>query len=165
MSTPTQPEQPAATPSKAEAIAKIVEMRKALERQGALEHSGAASNATATTMLDKAEAESLNPGKRLRWVNVRNAEKAQLRQASGYERVPESEGGRQVGNLALFRLPGAEYDRRVAKIAKLGKDRLEVHNKQAEQFAEKVARELRDKHNIDVNPEQIFGTRGADPRK
>lgn len=107
-------------------------------------------------LLDASEVQEKKEDRRLRWVNVGNAEKAQARQAQGYVRVPVAEGGRQVGNLALFELPREEYERRVAAQRKLNKDRLSAHKAEAEQMAENIARELRDRHGISIDAERIL---------
>lgn len=161
----TVPEQPKETPSRSEAVQKIVEMRDQLKRQAEMAHSGAASNATATMLLDKTDAERLNPGKRLRWVSIRNAQKAAMRQATGYERVPAEEGGRQVGDLILMRLPGEEHAKRVHAIKELTQARLDAHNKESEQIAEGLARELRDRHGIKIRPEDLFGPKAGTPSR
>ena len=108
------------------------------------------------TLLDATSLEKDNSDKRFRWVNVNNNERAQARQAQGYTRVPVAEGGRQVGNLALFSLPREAYRQRVAAIEQLGKDRLNAHKAEVEQMADAVARELRDRHGIHVDAERII---------
>lgn len=118
--------------------------------------SGAVPLTPKAKLLDAAEAESMHPGKRLRWVNVQNVEKTQLRQSEGYERLPVAEGGRQVGNLALFALPRQEYDRRVADVARRNNERLSAHKNEVENMAESVARALRDNHGIRVDAERII---------
>jgi hypothetical protein len=163
--TPATNEQPKETPSKAEAIAKIKELQSQLQRQANQEYSGAASNATATMMLDKSEAEKLNPGSRVRWVSLRNEQKAAARQASGYVRLAAEEGGRQVGSLVLMKLPAEEHARRVKQIDQLTQDRLHAHEKEAENMAVSLARELRDNHGIRVDPEKLFGPRAGEPRR
>jgi len=155
-----------AKPSRAEAIAKIKEMRAQLDRQEAVSGpSGAKPGATYTMLLDKSKTEELHPGHKIRWVNLRNDAKVQQRQVSGYERVPEVEGGRQVGNLALFKLPAEEHARRVEQIKKLNKDRLNAHNREAEAMAESIAKALRDNHGINVKPEHLYGERAAIERR
>lgn len=166
----TAPETPAVTaepesPSRTEAVRKIEEMKAELKRRAEQQFSGAASNASAGMMLDMDEAKRLHPGDRVRWVNVANAQKAQVRQASGYQRILAEEGGRQVGNLVLFKLPAEEHQRRVEKIKQLTQERLNAHNREAEVMAEGIAKELRDRHGIHVEPETIFGQRGGDPRR
>lgn len=135
----------------------VGEMQASLDR---LERTTGSSGAVPLTpkaqLLDAREVESNHKDKRLRWVNVQNAEKAQLRQAQGYERVPVAEGGRQVGNLALFALPREEFVRREAAVERQNKDRLSAHKSEVERMAESVARELRDRHGISVSTEKIL---------
>jgi hypothetical protein len=107
-------------------------------------------------LLDARQIEKDNPDKRFRWVNVHNSERAQLRQAQGYERVPVAEGGRQVGNLALFAVPRQKYDERVAQLEKTNKERLTAHQTEVERIADGVAKELRDRHGIKVDAERIM---------
>lgn len=135
--------------SKAVAKEKITEMQADLTRQERTTgRSGAVPNATKQMLLDGSDAIQQNPGKRLRWVNVGVAEKVQLRKSQGYELVPVSEGGRQVGNLALFRLPEEYYRERVEALEKENKRRLSSHRSEVEQEAEAIARVLRDRHGI-----------------
>jgi hypothetical protein len=148
-------EQP--TKSKAEAVAEVVRMRDELKKKAEQQFSGAASAATATMLLDKTEAERQNPGKRIRWVSLRNEQKAQIRQQSGYVRLAAEEGGRQVGSLVLMALPAEEHARRVEQIKKNTQERVVAHNKEAEQMAEGIAKELRDRHGISISPEHIYG--------
>jgi len=162
-----QPEvekQPEDKLSKGAAVSQILALREQLKKQNEARFSGAAPMATATMLLDKSEAERLNPEHRVRWVSLKNAQKAIMRQASGYERISAEEGGRQVGDLALMRLPAEEHARRVERIKMLNRDRLSVHNKEAEQMAEAIAKELRDRHGISVSAEKIFGEQGGDRR-
>lgn len=133
------------------------EMKADLDR---LERTTGSSGAIPLTpkaqLLDATDVQSQHADKRLRWVNTQNAEKAQLRQAQGYERVPVAEGGRQVGNLALFALSKDEYNRRVADVERRNKERLSAHKTDVEKIAEGVARELRDRHGISVKAENIL---------
>lgn len=118
--------------------------------------SGAVPNTPKGHLLDLTEVQRKHPGKRVRFVNVANKEKAQKRtEVDGYERVPESEGGKQVGNLVTMAIPRPVYEERVAKIAKMNKERMVAHNKEVERMAEGVARELRDRHGIQVDAERL----------
>lgn len=153
------------TPSKAEAVKKILEMKEQLKKAAEAQFTGAAPAATATMLLDKTQAEKLNPEHRVRWVSLRNEQKAQMRVNSGYVRLSAEEGGRQVGNLVLMKLPREEHERRVAAIKKLNQDRLSVHNREAEAMAEQIAKELRDNHGISVRPETLLGERAGEPRR
>ncbi len=135
----------------------VKELMQDLDRQERTSGpSGAISNQPKQQMLDASDVQKKHPDKRIRWVNTGNPEKAQSRQAQGYERIPAAEGGRQVGNLALFGLKKSEYERRVKAQEKMNKDRLSAHKVEAERQAESIARELRDKHGISVDAERIL---------
>lgn len=137
----------------------IDELKARLDRQEQLTGSSGAIPLTPKGMLlntDVEQAMDANKDKRLRWVNVGSAEKAQQRVMEGYERVPDSEGGRRVGNLALFRTAMANYERRVQVVNKRTKERLTAHESEVERMAEDVARVLRDKHGIKVDAERIL---------
>jgi hypothetical protein len=140
--------------------AKRQELRLQMERAAALERtsgsSGAIPNAPKQSLLDASDVQAKHPNLRLRWLNVNNAEKMAVRQASGYSRLSMEEGGRQVGNLALFGLPKEEYDRRVKEIERRNKERLSSHRTEVEQMAESVAKSLRDNHGIRVDAERIL---------
>lgn len=151
--TPVTTPEPA-TPSKAEAIAKILELKAQLKRQEATTGpSGAMSNAPTAQILDASGVSAANPDKRFRWVHVN---KAMRRQVEGYVRVPDVDGGKQVGNLILMTLPREVYDARVAAIQRLNKDRLNAHVKEMEEAAEGLAKYLRDEKGINVRAEDIL---------
>lgn len=140
------------TSSPAAAKAQIEEMQAKLDREERKNgSSGAIPLATKQTLLDGSDVAKKMPDKRLRWVNVSIAEKVQLRQNQGYTRVPASEGGRQVGNLALFELPRDVYEERVKELQKRHQERLVAHKGEVEAEAEAVARVLRDKYGIRSN--------------
>jgi len=143
--------------SEVEKKAELTEMTKKLEQVERTTGSGGAVPLTPKNqLLDARDMEQKNPEKRFRWVNVNNSEKMQARQAQGYERVAVSEGGRQVGNLALFSLDRKTYEERVRQNKELGERRLNAHKAEVEQMADAVARELRDRHGIKVDAERII---------
>lgn len=118
--------------------------------------SGAVPNTPKASLLSIGDLAERNPDKHFRWVNVGNKEKAELRRHGGYDRVPTAEGGKQVGNLALFAMDRREYERRVAHLRKTNQQRLNAHKAEVEQLAENIARELRDRHGISVDAERIL---------
>lgn len=118
--------------------------------------SGAIPNAPKQKLLDASDVQTKYPDKRLRWISVANADKVEVRQAQGYVRVPVAEGGRQVGNMALFALPRDEYERRVAEIRRVSKERLKAHETEVERMAEQVAKVLRDEHGLKVDARDII---------
>ncbi len=88
------------------------------------------------------EAQEKNADYHLRWVNVNQAGRGEAVQALGYERVPESDGGMQRGDLALFRIPREAHAR--GEIVKRDRTRqqLESVNKDADKLADQVIEEL-----------------------
>jgi hypothetical protein len=131
------------------------ELRRQMEEIDRLERKTGPSGATPLTpkaqMLDASDVQKQHKGKRVRWVNVAQAEKAEGRRHEGYERIPAAEGGKQVGNLALFAIPEGAYQEKIARQRKTNRDRLQAHNREVEQQAEAVARELRDRYGINAN--------------
>src|SRR6266498_5023347 len=149
--------EPQPTKSKAQVIAEIKDMQDRLARAEAKSGpSGAKPFAPPQMLLDASDVQALHPDKRVRWVNVVNTQKAQRRQAEGYERIPAAEGGRQVGNLALFAIPRADYERKVAAQAKLNRDRLDHHNREIESAAEQLSKILKDQHGVSIRPEDFL---------
>jgi hypothetical protein len=149
------------TISKAEAKARIAEMQKELEAIERKEgRSGAVPLGPKGKLLEANEVEDALPHKRLRWVNI-NSDKAQIRQNTGYERVAIGDGGRQVGNLALFAIDRQEYERRVELQAEVNRKRLEAHKAEVSEMAESVAKLLRDRHGVNVNPRDFMINEGG----
>lgn len=107
-------------------------------------------------LLDAQDVQKKFPGKRVRWVSATFAEKMTARKLSGYEAVPEKDGGRRVGNLVLMFCPVETYNERVRSIRKLNEERLQQHNREMEMMAESQARFLRDKMGITVTPERLL---------
>jgi hypothetical protein len=132
-------------------------MRDKLKRQeDLLGPSGASPNAKRADMLDESELQAANPDKRYRWGSLRNEQKMQRRLNEGYERVPVTEGGRQVGNLVLLAVPREVHDRKVAADKALREARLHAHKGEVEKMAEAVAKELRDKHGFKINSKEFL---------
>lgn len=142
------------------AAERVAEGRRLREQLAQLERTTGPSGAIPLTpkqqMLDASEVQAKMPGRRIRWCNVNNPDKMAARKAQGYERIPDVEGGRQVGNLALFALPRPIYEERVAANAAENKRRLSAHKTDMERIADGLARELHDRHGIDVSPERLL---------
>lgn len=133
------------------------------EIQQKLEHverttgsSGAIPNTPKQMLLDASDVQAKHPDKRLRWCSTANNEKMLRRKAEGYEIVPVSEGGKTVGNMVLMGLSREEFERRVRRIEARNKELLDAHNHEVEQVADGVARVLRDKYGLKVNPNDII---------
>jgi hypothetical protein len=133
-------------------LAELKELQSALSRQERTEgNSGAVPNTPKATLLDASDVQASHNEKRVRWVNINNPAKVQDRLQQGYTRIPLAEGGREVGDLALFEIPREGYDARVADLARQNRQRLEAHKMDMERAAEGIARELRDKHGLKVD--------------
>jgi len=136
---------------------------QALEQEAALKRqeevtgrSGAVPNTAKRSLLDASDVQRKFPDRHFRWINVGNSDRAQLRSAEGYVVLPESEGGRRVGNLAIAYIPRQLYERRIAEIKKRTEARLKSHRPEVEQMADAVAKELRDRHGIDLGTKGIL---------
>lgn len=93
-------------------------------------------------MLDARDVEARHPDKRIRWLNMADKDKIQSRQLDGYVRLGSEEGGRQLGDMALFAIPRDLYVERVKRKEKVDRERLEAHNREMEQVAEAVVEYL-----------------------
>lgn len=134
-----------------DARAQLGEMQAALDRfERTTGQSGAVPLATKQMLLDASDVVKRHPNLRLRWVNVNNREKAEMRQHNGYVRLPDSEGGRQVGNLALFACSQGTYEARVKQYDELHKSRLTQHNREVGAEAEAIERIMRDRYGVKV---------------
>jgi hypothetical protein len=144
----SQPEAPAA-PTVREAV-------DALQRHEMKTVPGAPSRMPKERMMDAPEAKAnpANEGKHLRFVNPQNID---ARKLDGYEIVPLAEGGKELsGHAVLMRQPQHMADAKIASNKQRNKDQLVAHKKEAENIAENLSRELRDKHGINITPERLL---------
>jgi hypothetical protein len=118
--------------------------------------SGAVPNDRKTDMLDFTDVEKRHPDKHIRLVNVSDSTNVGRKQRRQYERLPAEQGGKQVGNLVLFAQPKAEHERRLAENKRIRESRLSVYKDKQQQLAEGMARELRDKHGLHIDPERLI---------
>lgn len=132
------------------------EQLDALNRVEAKTIPGAPVRTPKETMLDARDLEVKEPDKHFRWVNITDPNKVQTRLLEGYERVPESEGGRSLSDVALFKQPREKFDERKAREAKLTREREHAHVHEVEQAVEGVARFLRDRYGIRVDPNRMI---------
>lgn len=145
------------TPAEAASPTTLKELREALDREERKTGtSGAVPLTPKQALLDASDLAKAQPDKHFRWLNTGNAEVIRLRRQEGYERVPESEGGRQVGGLALFVQSAEKHSQRKEAEAKLHNERLSQHNREVEQAAETLARHLRDKHGLRIKTEDFL---------
>jgi len=138
-------------------MAELKEMRAKLDAMERKEgRSGAVPLSPKQALLDARDVESQHPEHRLRWVNTLDKNKVAARQAEGYERVPLAEGGKEVGNLVLFKQKRELYEDRVERQERLNEERLSAHNKEMEETADAVAKILRDKYGANVNAKEFL---------
>ena len=147
----------AAKNEKKDSEVSLKEMQDKLKRlEETSGRSGAISRTPKQMMLDARELEQKDPEHHYRFVSSRDPQKVQGRIMEGYAKVPESEGGRDLGGLILMKIPRRQYESRVANETRITKERLSAHTKEMRTAAESVAKELRDKHGISVPMERIF---------
>ena len=156
--TPDTPKEEAKVESQDED--KAQELRLIKERLDQVEKTtipGAASLTPKQQLLDASDVQDMHPDKRLRWVNVGSQDKAQSRIAEGYRLLDKDQGGRSLGDkLALMHIPRKVYEEKVARIAHETERRREAHKGEVQRAVEGVARELRDRHNINLDVDRLL---------
>jgi hypothetical protein len=122
---------------------------------------GAPTRTPRAKMLEAPEAVALNPDKGLRWGNIRDPQKMETHQMDGYKRLTSEEGGKQLGNeLVLIGIPKQLAEARIAEQKAINAERLTAHVRTMESAAEGIARELRDKHGLNIDPKRLFVNEG-----
>lgn len=138
-------------------LADLKAQQKALDEVEARTVSGAPTLTPKQQMLDASEVEKRHPDKVIRWVNIRDPQKAESRRVEGYVRLSEAEGGRSLGNdLALMAIPRRLHEQKVAAIQKLNDDRLNAHRREMESVAESVAKQMRDRYGVSIDASRIL---------
>lgn len=108
-------------------------------------------------LLDISDLKAKHPDKHFRWVNIKAPGIADRRRLDGFIRLPESEGGRELGGeVAIFVTTERIYEHRVERIKAENKKRLQAHRAEVENAVEAVARELRDKYGMQINADRIL---------
>lgn len=140
----------------------VKEIADKLNRVEATTIPGAPSRTPKGQMLDATDTQAkVGPTKHVRWLNLKDPGKIASRQMDGYVRVPESEGGKQLGDeMATFAIPIEKYDARVSAQKDENKRRLVSHKTDMERLAENTARVLKDQHGISVDPRRLFSDEG-----
>lgn len=129
---------------------------KKLERIEAVTAPGAYVRQPKNAMLDARDVQARHPDKHIRWLSRRNADKMVSRKLEGYEVLSEKDGGRSLGDsMVLAAIPRAKYEARVAAEQAENARRLQRHKPEWEKMADNMARQLRDNHGIDIDPERL----------
>lgn len=140
----------------AESKASLEGLQKQFEQVERKTISGAPTLTPKAQILDARDVQAKMPDRRVRWINTASSENVMSRQMQGYRIIPESEGGRRVGDLALAECPKDVYDARVARIDQIGKARLESYKSEIEQAVAEVAKYMRDKHGIKISEKRLL---------
>ena len=132
-------------------------MKERLEQMESTKIPGATTLTPKQALLDASEVEKEHPDKHIRWVNVGSKEKAQSRVTEGYRLLDANQGGRSLGDeLALMHIPKQLYDEKVARIKHETERRRKAHKDEVHRAVEGVARELRDRHDINIDVDRLM---------
>lgn len=119
--------------------------------------SGAPTLTPKEVLLDLSDLKAKHPDRHFRWVNIKAPGNADRRRLDGFIRLPESEGGRELGGeVAIFVTTKRIHEHREAEIKKANKQRLNAHRAEVENAVEAVARELRDKYGLKIDADRIL---------
>lgn len=151
---PETPTTPAADAAQGKATTEILKDLSTLEAKTTY---GAPVMAPKQLMMNASDVEAKHPDLKLRWVNIKDPQKAAARMLQGYRRLTAEEGGRQLGDeAALFGIPRRQYDAMVEHNRQLHEARLSAHKTEVQNAAEAVARQLRDQYGVKIDAERIF---------
>lgn len=112
---------------------------------------GAPSRLPRGLVLDIGDLPSKYPDRHFRWVNIEAPGKAASALAMGYTRTSASEGGRQVGDLALFHTSQDNRAKRVADRELHNNQLVEAHKSEIRAAAERVVKEVYDRTGKDIS--------------
>lgn len=132
-------------------------LQETLRKVEAQTLSGAPDLTPKDVLLDLSDLQAKHPDMHFRWGNIKAPGKQQQRRLDGYIRLPESEGGRELGGeVAVFVTSKKIFEMRTERIKKLNKARLQAHRAEVEQAVESVAKELRDKYGLKIDTKRIL---------
>ena len=141
----------------------VEDQQKKLDRVEAKEVRGAPSLQPKASMLDASALQKKNPEKYYRYGSMANRDKMEERIASGEYTLTDEKEARKAGvrarlgdRMALIETSKEHHDQKMAAAKKEHERRLEAHKSEVRQVAEGVARELRDKHGLDVDVDRIL---------
>lgn len=149
-------------PTKSAAAEALRQLATALDRtEKTTGRSGAISRQPKQRMYNIDKLREANPDKHYRYVNIADDEKAQARLDDGYKAVSadeaEKHGARdEIGPTRLMELPREVADARRREIDANTRHRLKAHERDVREAVEGVARELRDKHGLDIPVERLM---------
>lgn len=156
------PAQPKETPSKSAAAEALRQLAKALDNtERKTGRSGAVPRMPKQRMYNIDKLKEANPDKHYRYVNVQDDEKAQARIDDGYVAVSDAEAEKhgvraEIGSTRLMELPREQAEARRRELAEITNSRLKAHERDVREAVEGVARELRDKHGLNIPIERLL---------
>lgn len=134
-----------------------IEDLQALRRREDKEVPGLKIRTPRQRVLDAREVQAKHPDKHVRWVNTKDAEKAEARKEDGYQRLTSEEGGRHIGDqAALFAIPKEQAAQKRKDIQDENAARLDAHRASMQRAAEEGARQLRNKAGLNVSAERLL---------
>jgi hypothetical protein len=136
--------------AKAQIRAQIRELRERENRR----FSGADPRTPRGSILHAEEAISKRPEFHYRFININAPGKADNAKALGYEKVPEDEGGKTLGDLALFRIPFERRAERVAGQEKETQDKIKRFSDDMKGEVREMAKFLR-RRGVDINENRL----------
>jgi hypothetical protein len=135
----------------------LKKLREALDRVEGKEVAGLRVRTPRARLLDAREVQAKHPDKHVRWVSIRDEEKAEARKEDGYQRLTSEEGGKTIGKeLTLMAIPKAEAEQRIADNKKKNEVLLNAHKATMEQEAESAAKYLRDSKGMQVDARELL---------
>lgn len=130
---------------------------EALRRQEEKEVSGLQVRTPRARLLDASEVQKKHPDLHLRFVNIKDPEKAEARKEEGYRRLTSEEGGKQIGDqLALFGIPKKQAQAKAHEYRRQDRLKLDAHRKAMQSAAEAGVRDLRDKAGLRMNVQDVL---------
>lgn len=130
---------------------------QALRRQEEQEVPGLRIRTPRQRILDAREVQAKHPDLHIRWVNIKDPEKAESRKEDGYRRLTSDEGGRQIGDqAALFAIPKEQAVQRRQDIRDENLARLDAHKAAMRRAAEEGSKQLRDQAGLNVSAERLL---------
>lgn len=134
-----------------------MEELKALRRKEEKEVPGLRLRTPRQRLIDARETQAKNPDKHVRWVNIKDPEKAESRKEDGYTRLTSEEGGKQIGDqAALFAIPKEQAVEMDRAFREEHQARLDAHKAAMMRAAEEGAKALRDKAGLSVSAERLL---------
>jgi len=107
-------------------------------------------------LLEAPEAIDKNADDHLRWVNEQAPGRADATLGMGYRKLRQEEGGRTVGELALYAIPREQHAKRTVDREQVQRNMLDKNEQDLQQLASEMAKYLRDVKGIKINERRLL---------